>query len=285
MKKRAMAMAMMMAVLLALAISAAYAQEGDDLATPREGWAVAAPQELYETVPMFDTIDGGGNVLMNYYSGAQLQVTRLIGNGMVQVQAGEPGASVMGYMREEDLRYGALAMREVQQCVTQALIARGTPIYAYCDELADVIGEADGEMTYAAMGQNDEGWFQVFDDVGGTGVKGFLHLPEGMDELQEMSGWVVQPAPGELTAEEAYAAAIDHLLDNPGLNAMQKLPQALRTREGLMRMDAQVRMVYDWTTQRTTWDVYLQNGEDYENNVYILLTPEGEPKQAERGNG
>lgn len=278
-------MVIAIAALMTLLIPAAFADARDELTTPREGPAVAAPEDLYGTVPLFDTIDDGGNVLMAYYSGAQLEVTRVIGNGMVQVQAGEPGASVMGYMREGDLRYGALAMRSVQQCIAQMLVELGHPIYAYCDGQAAVIGQTDGMTSYTAMGKNSEGWVQLCDHSGGTGQEGFLLLPEGTQEPQAMFSWAVQPAPGELTAEEAYAAAIGYLLDNPGLSAMQKLPEELRTREGLMSMDAQIRMVHDWTSEKTYWNVYLQNGEDYESNVYILLTPEGELSSAEHGNG
>ncbi|MDO5379000.1 MAG: hypothetical protein Q4G52_11765 [Clostridia bacterium] len=273
----------LMFALLLSAMPSAWAQ--DNGMTPREGPAVATPENLYETVPLFDTIDDGGNVLMEYYSGAQLEVTRVIGNGMVQVQAGTSGASIMGYMREGDLRYGVLAMRDVQQCITQAQVESERPIYAYCDEQAAVIGRTNWEMTYTAMGKNGEGWVQLCDHSGGTGQEGFLYLPEGAGELRAMFSWAVQPAPGELTAQEAYAAAIDCLLDNPGLYAMQKLPEELRTREGLMSMDAQVRMVHDWSSKKTYWDVYLQNGEDYESNVYVLLTPEGELSIAEHGNG
>lgn len=56
-------------------------------------------------------------------------------------------------------------------------------------------------------------------------------------------------------------------------------------REGLMSMNAQIRMIHDWSSEKTYWNVYLQNGEDYESNVYILLTPEGELHSAEHGNG
>lgn len=278
-------MVIVIAALMTLLISAAFADTQDDGATPREGPAVAAPENLYETVPLFDTIDDGGSVLMAYYSGAQLEVTRVLGNDMVQVQAGELGASVMGYMREGDLRYGVMAMRSVQQCITNTSVELGRPIYAYCDEQAAVIGRTNWEMTYTAMGKNGEGWVQLCDHSAGTGQEGFLYLPEGAGEPQAMFSWAVQPAPGELTAQEAYAAAIDCLLDNPGLDAMQKLPEALRTREGLMGMNVQIRMIHDWTSEKTYWNVYLQNGEDYESNVYILLTPEGELHSAEHGNG
>lgn len=279
-------MVIMATMLLVLCVSAAFAQE--DITTPREGPAVAAPEELFGTVALFDTIDDGGNVLMEYYSGARLEVTRVIGNGMVQVQAGVPGASVMGYMREGDLRYGAIAQRQVPKCEIDLELKEQLPIYGYCDELAEVIGQTEQNYTYSAMSRNDGGWVQLCDNLSVVPRDiGFLHLTAGTaeEELMERYIWIVDPLPGELNAEEAYAAAIDYLLDNPGLYAMQLLPEELRTREGLMSMDSQVRLLFNKETGKAVWDVYLQNGEDYERNVDIELRPEGEIIRAEHGNG
>lgn len=279
-------MVIMVVALLVLCVSAAFAQE--DITTPREGPAVAAPEELFGTVALFDTIDDGGNVLMEYYSGARLEVTRVIGNGMVQVQSGVPGASIMGYMREEDLRYGAAAQRQVPKCEMSLELSRQIPIYGYCDELAEVIGQTGQDYAYSAMSRNDGKWVQLCDSMAAAPQDiGFLYLPTGTakGELRELYGWTVDPLPGELTADEAYAAAIGYLLDNPGLYAMQLLPEELRTREGLMSMDAQVRLLFNKETGKAVWDVYLQNGEDYESNVDIVLTPEGEVNGAEHGNG
>ncbi len=279
-------MVMMVAALLVLCVSAAFAQE--DISTPREGPAVAAPEALFGTVPLFDTIDDGGNVLMEYYSGARLEVTRVVGNGMVQVQSGVPGASVMGYMREEDLRYGAAAQRQVPKCEMDLELGGQIPIYSYCDELSGVIGQTGQDYAYSAMSRSDGKWVQLCDSMAAAPQDvGFLYLPTGTDkgELRERYSWVVDPLPGELNADEAYAAAIDYLLDNPGLYAMQLLSEELRTREGLIGMDMQIRLMFDKETGRATWDVYLQNGEDYENNVDIVLTPEGEIIRAEHGNG
>lgn len=275
--------------LLALLTSFALAGVAEDITTPCEGPAVAAPKELYGTVPLFDTVDDGGTVLMAYCSGAQMEVTRVLGNGMVQVQVGEPGASVMGYMREGDLRYGALAQRKVQRCDWNIGNLVSLPVYAYCDEQAPTIGWTVWDYSYEAIGRNDGRWVQLDDGlVPDMRDRGFLHLPDSVElepEPAESYSWIVDPLPGELTQEEAYNAALDSLLENPGLYAMQLLPEELRTREGLMSMDAQVRLITNWTSGRTTWDVYLQNGEDYESNVDIQLTPEGELIDAEHGNG
>ncbi|MDO5378999.1 MAG: hypothetical protein Q4G52_11760 [Clostridia bacterium] len=275
-------MVMILTALMTLLISAAFADTQDDWTTPREGPAVAAPENLYETVPLFDTIDDGGNVLMEYYSGAQLEVTRVIGNGMVQVQAGEPGASVMGYMREGDLRYGAAAMRSVQACVAILEISGSEPIYGYCDELSAIIGQSTPEQSYTAMGRNDKGWVQLCDTYSMTQKDaGFLLLTaEETEEPTQLSMWVVDPLPGELTAEEAYAAAIDYLLDNPGMDAVQGLPAEAQSREGLEAMHAQIRLMYDAEQGAAYWEIGMEGTDRDKLGPTVYLTPEGEPIEA-----
>jgi len=53
----------------------------------------------------------------------------------------------------------------------------------------------------------------------------------------------------------------------------------------LRSMQNNVRLQYNFETGEAVWDIFLQNWEDYENNITIMLTPQGELISAERGNG
>lgn len=259
-----------------------------DTTTPRLGVAVAAPVNMGGLVPMFDKPDPEGNVLMNYFSGAQLEVVGFSKEGMVQVQAGEKGASIMGYMKETDLRYGAQAVREVQPYVIDLNFQESVPIYAYCDGQAAVLGETGVMMTRLAMGYNEEGWLQVFNAYAGQELCGGF-IPDNYSVLKELpkarASWLVEPLEGELTQAEAIERALSYLLEHPELDAMQKLPESLRSREGLESMSMLVRLTYSRNTESAVWEVDLQSREDCEENVSVILTPQGEVIRAERGNG
>lgn len=251
--------------------------------------AVAAPAKRDGTVPLFDKPDERSAVLMRYFPGARLEVIRVMDGGLVQVQAGNLGASVMGYMRRSDLRMGAQAQREIQpRFLVLGMTGKSPLLYGYCDAQAPVIGTLHPEVTYYAMGVSDNGWAQLFYPYEhDSRYNGFVRLEDmtGTQSYSELSSVVVESLPGEVTAQDAYALAVAHLLDNSGLSAMRKLPQNLRSAEGLMSMDATVRLRHNFTTGETGYDVYLQDGANFENNVNIWLTPEGDVTGAERGNG
>ena len=262
----------------------------EDTAVPREGLAVAAPEEMTAYVPMWDKPGDGGSLLMNYFSGARLTVVRVPEGDYVQVQAGEKGASVMGYMRKEDLRYGAQAMREVPAVCAAINIPLEGPegvVYSHPDSLSPVAWMWNPELTLYTMGISANGFLQMF-NVNGVPEERSGFVPAGavtMDAQEQRTRVVVEPVAGELTRQQAYDRAIELLLDNPGLSAMRKLPQELRTREGLRSMQNNVRLQYNFETGEAVWDIFLQNWEDYENNITIMLTPQGELISAERGNG
>ena len=56
---------------------------------------------------------GGSETLMRYFQGAPLQVLDLA-DGWAHVRMGMEGESLEGYIRQERLKYGAEAMREMR---------------------------------------------------------------------------------------------------------------------------------------------------------------------------
>ena len=101
------------AVLLAMMMLATAALAAD-LDTPRIGAAVCAPEEENGSVVLHEAPDGRSETLMRYFQGAPLQVLDLA-DGWAHVRMGMTGESLEGYIRQERLKYGAEAMREVQQ--------------------------------------------------------------------------------------------------------------------------------------------------------------------------
>ena len=192
--------------------------------------AVAAAQQEGDTVPLFAEPDDSSEVLMAYYRGARLTALRRALPGYVQVQAGTAQAGLLGYMREEDLRFDSAALREIQPEYVMILLNRETPIYAGCDELAEVIGTCSVEQTYYTIGKNDGKWVQLYAPTGsyvgqsserfwavreGEGAaEGFVLLSTGLARGYECAAvrWEVEPIPGEITRAQAVELAVTALM-------------------------------------------------------------------------
>ena len=120
---------------LMLLTSAALAA---DLDTPRIGAAVCMPEEETGSVVLHEAPDGQSETLMRYFQGAPLQVLDLA-DGWAHVRMGMTGKSLEGYIRQERLKYGAEAMREVQQHAEMPAFDEDTPVYEACDKQSGVI--------------------------------------------------------------------------------------------------------------------------------------------------
>lgn len=285
----------MTALLLMLGCALAQEIPESDITTPRLGFAVAAPQdaETGGTVPMYEKPDINSRVLMSYYSGAQMEALSILGD-MVRVQCGVEGASVMGYMRTEDLRYGALAMREVPRCYMRYTIWHDDRVYAYCDDQANVIRTADGGVQIRVYGENDAGWGQLLlDPILQTGdweyytpERGFMRVDKSVNSefIVQEGEWFVLPLSNEMTFEEAKARAIELVLETPEIRA--KLSDRYRSREALeTQFWSDVRLHYDEGTDTTFWQVFLQAGEDHSQNFTIYMDADGELEEINKGNG
>ncbi len=188
--------------------------------------AVAAPAAIDGTVPLFEAADEDSRVLMEYYAGARLSALRPVGDGLWRVQAGVKGASVIGYMREGDLRFGAEAQRHVRPAYMELEFNREAPVYAYPDTASPVIGRCVPEKVYYAMSRTDDKWVQLFLPPVEHGREqedrmtcGFVYMVTGLGRgyWNEMNEWTVDALPGELTDEairiRAAACLRERLID------------------------------------------------------------------------
>lgn len=271
-------------------------RETGDTSLPRLGVAVAAPQDAASggEVPMYEKMDETSTVLMSFYSGARLEVVAVRGD-MVQVQCGETGASVMGYMRAQDLRYGVRAMREVPQCYMLLDVSRPADVYAYCDAQSAVIDAAQAGAQVQALGRNAQGWVQIrrecIEQSGGwehgAPQCGFMKLSDGLGNgvfsVQEHQ-WFVLPAEDEMTYEEARKRAIALALTSE--EAMSRLPQQRRSAEALETVFwSDVRLIYSAQSGAVCWEVYFQAEDDYTQSFSVFMEADGTIREISHGNG
>ena len=182
------------AVLLAMMMLATAALAAD-LDTPRIGAAVCAPEEENGSVVLHEAPDGRSETLMRYFQGAPLQVLDLA-DGWAHVRMGMTGESLEGYIRQERLKYGAEAMRGVQQYAEMPAFDEDTPVYEACDEQSGVIDTLAAPGAVKIMGYNGQ-WVAVW------GENGFIPMTWTIRPQRWTSSWMVLPLAGELTRDEA----------------------------------------------------------------------------------
>ena len=182
------------AVLLAMMMLATAALAAD-LDTPKVGAAVCAPEEENGSVVLHEAPDGRSETLMRYFQGAPLQVLDLA-DGWAHVRMGMTGESLEGYIRQERLKYGAEAMREVQQYAEMPAFDEDTPVYEACDEQSGVIDTLAAPGAVKIMGYNGQ-WVAVW------GENGFIPMTWTIRPQRWTSSWMVLPLAGELTRDEA----------------------------------------------------------------------------------
>lgn len=282
--------AMVMCLLALLLVSCACAE--NNIHTPRAGFAVAAPVKPEEggTACLHAAADMESDVIMRYYSGAQVEVIEIAADGMfARVQSGGPGAMLTGYMHTQELAYGEAAAREIPLCYEAVQFLRAVPIYSYCDARGAVIGTAATTRFYSLCGKNDDGMAQIFERSGAADPDfGFVNVNVPMlyrDFDSDPHTYAVPPVEGELTREEAYEAAIACLLGGSAdtHDFMGRLPEHLRSEAGLRSMDADIRL---WKQDGVIlWHVMLADPENMDNNIGVTLTPMGEVHKVTRANG
>ena len=135
-----------------------------DLDTPQIGAAVCAPEEENGSVVLHEAPDGRSETLMRYFQGAPLQVLDLA-DGWAHVRMGMTGESLEGYIRQERLKYGAEAMREVQQYAEMPAFDEDALIYEACDKQSGVIDTVAAPCGVKLMGYNGQ-WAAVWGENG-----------------------------------------------------------------------------------------------------------------------
>lgn len=292
MKRKRIAAALF--ALLALSLSA-YAL-AEDTVSPRKGVAVAAPAEETGVVPMFKEASEDSEVLMEYYSGALLDVISLTGTGMAKVQCGEKGASLMGYMREGDLRYGAQAMRDTPRCFMNIELMQGVAVRAYPDGRAPELAQLGDWETFAAISRNADKWVQLDvepryftyerTEFAAGFDHGFVQLPTGTAKgefRRSADPYCVLPVEGELSWEEAYERGIALALAN--LDAIQRdFPQGT-TEEDLHALSCQGWLSYDVQSGEAFWNLSYFDAQQIDTDFNLMMTAQGELVELTLGNG
>ena len=159
-----------------------------------------------------DTPREGGQVLMTYYPGVRVEVLREVNTEYVQVNVGDPGGSLTGYMRKEELVFGEEAVRQnrpLEVCYEWT----DWTMYSYCDVRSDVLIGHGGAYLYA-MGEHG-GWIHAVVDAGSERITGFVQRDAEWEDIRKTAyaaGIRTQPTESEPSPEDAIAAARAHIL-------------------------------------------------------------------------
>lgn len=254
---------MWIAFLLLLTVcSAACAQEEVAVTAPLEGGMT----------PLFAQADETGEVLMYYYATTPVAVLETSG-GFAYVRVGRGGAYLTGYMRMEELRFGAAAMREAERYVGDLCLPQRTAVYTEPREDAPVLYMMDEYTTFFTIGENDDGWVQLSWPYGSTGDdRGFVLPGEAEIAAPKPTHWHVLPLEGELNDDEARERAIEIALEYAeGLG----MDEAFTTREGLEAMAYDIRLLCG--AHHTAYTVYINVPGDYGGKgISLMMTPQGE---------
>lgn len=289
MKSRKLAgMAALLAVMLCLAGQALAAGE---IAEPALGPAVVSLKNVEDAAALYAGADGKSDVLMEYLCGALVTVQELTDGDMAKVFVGDDGVGLTGYMRKDELAYGAQAVRDVPGAWLYMDFDKVTPIYASCDENAEVIGWAETYSTYEARGQLD-GWAQLCGEYivryhypDSQMEHGFVRTDDAQVRIvSDLYAYLVPPVEGELTYEQAYERAIALALENP--EWLTRLSDDQKTEEYLRGMCADVRLGYDPETGSAKWDVLFETGDgNNECNAVVSMEADGTLIDIWAGNG
>ena len=168
-----------------------------DLDTPQIGAAICAPEEADGSVVLHEAPDGRSETLMRYFQGAPLQVLDLA-DGWAHVRMGMEGDSLEGYIRQERLKYGAEAMREITQYASMPGFESDVIIYQACDEQSDIVEAVQGPCGIKIMGYNGQ-WAAIW---GRNGFIPYDVVNDRPDKWDSVS-YPVLPLDGEITVEEA----------------------------------------------------------------------------------
>ena len=181
---------LMMALMLTSAALAA------DLDTPRVGAAVCMPEEQKGTVTLHEAPDGRSETLMRYFQGAPLQVLEFA-DGWAHVRMGMEGDSLEGYIRQERLKYGAEAMREVRPCFGTYSFESDVQVYEARDTQSAVVEDQMGPTSVTVVGSYGQ-WAAYAYENGWIQTEKATAFSRWTPEA-----WRVWPMEGEISRDEA----------------------------------------------------------------------------------
>jgi len=154
-------------------------------------------------------------VLMEYYPGTRVEVVREVDGEYVQVNVGQPGGSLTGYMKIEELTFGEKNIRDFRGLeVTYPW--REWTMYSYCDKHSEVISAYNDTFIYA-MGEYGD-WIHVVQEAGSETITGFVYKPDMPEDIAAEKdvryawGIVTSLLPDEVDMETAVAYAREQLI-------------------------------------------------------------------------
>lgn len=282
----------MLAMLMMMMCLAGQAAAGE-ITEPAVGLAVVSLKNADDAAALYAEEDEKSDVLMNYLCGTLVTVEELTDGDMAKVFVGSHDVGLSGYMKKDELAYGARAVRETPGTKLYVLFGGRIPVYASCDEQAEVIGWADEMFTHEACGAMD-GWAQLSETyVMQRGYSessmeyGFVRVEDAQVNtayIYDNYSYLVLPIEGELTYEQAYERAIELALQNP--EWLVRLSEDQRTEEFLRSMRSDVRLGYNVETGKATWDVTFEAYEVSEEcNAIISMEADGTLIDIWAGNG
>ena len=205
--------------------------------------ALAERTVVAKMTDLLDAPDEKAQTLMRYYVGVEVDVVRDVDAAYVQVNVGEPGGSLMGYMKKEHLAMGETAAREVIPYIVECSADfKECTLYSAPDMLSPVVNRGFYVEGASVLGYLNEAWLHVVSDYGGTGFVSLEELGEVRRDVREAKTFGVEPMENELSIEAAIEEAKRILLEDYASGANHNMGMGELTREGLDASSVEVRV-------------------------------------------
>lgn len=262
----------------------------EELNAPQIGIAVCAPEGESDTVALYAEPDEESDAAFNYYSGVVVEVTELTGE-WARVRVGDEKAALEGWMRTNELAYGAEKEREVPHVVLLADRQQLT-VYAAPDSDAEVLRQTDQHEAIDVIGIGQNGWMQldwsIGKNVASDDKTGFVRLRKGTKwgKPRSLEIYFVHPVEGEISFEEAEMRARNYVKRHEPLKVS---PAGMREWIQMMRaIDSESALVterYISEKGETQFEVWLYHEGNEDIGTAVTLTPNGEVISAGEGWG
>lgn len=254
-------MCLLLAALLTLCLFCAPAQaETGAAVTAAETNLYSAPQE-------------SAQVLMRYFVGTRVEVIREADAQFVQVNVGEQGGSLMGYMKAADLVFGEKAIRSIQPVEIVYRAQKPWTLYAHCDVSTGVV--LDGETSYVnAMGEMGE-WIHARVRAGDQEHTGFVSKSEaGLHEGLRMSGKLsyvrTELLEGEITQDALIEYAKARIVEDGQIANGTKDEPVTRQMLDDCRAHVQVLYYFDEKTQLVAQVTFFYEDRTWEDGMPFI---------------
>ena len=184
--------------------------------------AAAESAAAFTRAPLLAAPNEGAQELMRYHIGTRVEVVREVDASYVQVNVGEVGGSLMGYMDRRCLEFGEKNIRAFRaECVTyRGAEGQTCRLYSYPDKDAPVLDPAFHLAVKQVLGYREGEWLHVREYEGGTGFVALDELTGEAPHYDAAPYTHTEPVEGELSCEAALLEAKRRILqENPEMDA------------------------------------------------------------------